>query len=149
MTRMEWNVAGPPDVDIENGFFFSADTLAELAGKIVNKFYEDYPMPAAILEETVARYNSFVDSGVDEDFGRETPQFKIQTPPFYAAWATPAAHDTLSGIWVNGKFQVLDILGTVIPGLYAVGESATGQGMHGHGKNISSAYAVSTNIIEA
>ncbi len=149
VTRMEWNVAGPPDVDIENGFFFSADTLAELAGKIVNKFYEDYPMPAAILEETVARYNSFVDSGVDEDFGRETPQFKIQTPPFYAAWATPAAHDTLSGIWVNGKFQVLDILGTVIPGLYAVGESATGQGMHGHGKNISSAYAVSTNIIEA
>ncbi len=146
--RVGWNVSGPPDVDIENGFFFSGDTLAELAEKIVNKFYEDYPMPAANLEETVARYNSFVDSGVDEDFGREAPQFKIQTPPFYAAWATPAAHDTLSGVWVNGKFQVLDIHGEVIPNLYAVGEVATGQGMHGHGKNISSAYAVATIIVE-
>ncbi len=148
VARQEWNVTGSPDVDIENGYFYSADTLAELAAKIVNKFYEGYPMPPANLEETVARYNSFVDSGVDEDFGRETPQFKIQTPPFYAAWATPAGHDTLSGIWVNGKFQVLDVNGGVIPGLYAAGESATGQGMHGHGKNISSAYAVATNIVE-
>ena len=147
VARQEWNVTGSPDVDIENGYFYSADTLAELAAKIVNKFYEGYPMPPANLEETVARYNSFVDSGVDEDFGRETPQFKIQTPPFYAAWATPAGHDTLSGIWVNGKFQVLDVNGGVIPGLYAAGESATGQGMHGHGKNISSAYAVATNIM--
>ena len=148
VARQEWNVAGPPDVDIENGYFFSGNTLAELAENIVNKFYEGYPMPAANLEETVARYNSFVDSGVDEDFGRENPQFKIQTPPFYAAWATPAGHDTLSGIWVNGKFQVRDIHGEPIPGLYAAGESATGQGMHGHGKNISSAYAAATNIME-
>jgi hypothetical protein len=148
VTRMGWNVSGPPDVDIENGFFFSGNTLAELAANIVNKLYEDYPMPAANLEETVARYNSFVDSGVDEDCGREVCEFKLQTPPFYAAWATPAAHDTLSGIWINGKFQVLDTLGEVIPHLYAVGESATGQGMHGHGKNVSSAYAASTNMVE-
>ena len=146
--RMGWDVSGPPSVDIEEGYFFSADTLAELAENIVNKFYEDYPLPAANLEETVERYNSFVDSGVDEDFGRENPSFKIEKPPFYAAWATPAGHDTLSGIWVNGKFQVLDKDGIVIPNLFAVGEVATGQGMHGHGKNISSAYAVATNIVE-
>ncbi len=148
VARMGWDVSGPPSVDIEQGYFFSADTLAELAQKIVNKFYEDYPMPAANLEETVARYNSFVDSGVDEDFARENPSFKLEKPPFYAAWATPAGHDTLSGIWTNGKFQVLDKDEMVIPNLYAVGEVATGQGMHGHGKNISSAYAVATNIVE-
>ena len=96
----------------------------------------------------MARYNSFVDSGVDEDFARENPSFKLEKPPFYAAWATPAGHDTLSGIWTNGKFQVLDKDEMVIPNLYAVGEVATGQGMHGHGKNISSAYAVATNIVE-
>ncbi len=146
--RMEWDVSGPPSVDIEGGYFYSADTLAELADVIVNKFYEDYPLPAANLEETVERYNAFVDSGVDEDFGRENPSFKIEKPPFYAAWATPAGHDTLSGIWVNGKFQVLDASGMAIPNLFAVGEVATGQGMHGHGKNISSAYAVATNIME-
>ena len=31
---------------------------------------------------------------------------------------------------------------------YAVGEAATGQGMHGPGKNISSAYAAAVNIVE-
>jgi len=144
--RAKWSVSGPPDVDISNGYFFSGDTLAELAGKIVNKFYENYQMPAANLEETVSRYNSFVDTGVDADFGRKTPQYKIQTPPFYAAWATPAPHDTLAGVKVNGKFQVLDIHNEVIQSLYCVGESASGQAMHGHGKNVSTGYTAGTNV---
>src|SRR5277367_3063508 len=54
----------PPQVDIATGFFFSADRLADLAEKIVMK-HQRVPMPAANLEETVARYNSFVESGVD------------------------------------------------------------------------------------
>jgi hypothetical protein len=144
--RVGWNVSGPPDVDIENGYFFSGDSLAELADKIVNKFYETYGMPASNLEETVSRYNSFVETGVDTDFGRENPLYKIRTPPFYAAWATPAPHDTLAGVRVNGSFQVLDIQGEVIPSLYCVGESASGQAMHGHGKNVSSGYAAGTNV---
>ena len=144
--RARWSVSGPPDVDIANGYFFSGSTLAELAGKIVNKFYETYKMPVANLEETVSRYNSFVDTGVDTDFGRKNSQYKIQTPPFYAAWATPAPHDTLAGVKVNGKFQVLDIHNEVIPSLYCIGESASGQAMHGHGKNVSTGYAAGTNV---
>lgn len=144
--RAKWSVSGPPDVDIAQGYFFSGDTLAELAGKIVNKFYENYQLPAANLEETVSRYNSFVDTGVDTDFGRENPQHKIQTPPFYAAWATPAPHDTLAGVKVNGKFQVLNIHNEVIPSLYCIGESAGGQAMHGHGKNVSTGYTAGTNV---
>ena len=144
--RMKWSVSGPPDVDITNGYFLSGSTLAELASKIVNKFYESYKMPAANLEKTVSRYNSFVDTGVDTDFGRKNPQYKIQTPPFYAAWATPAPHDTLAGVRVNGKFQVLDIHNEVIPNLYCIGESASGQAMHGHGKNVSTGYAAGTNV---
>ena len=144
--RAEWSVSGPPDVDLAKGYFFSGSTLAELASKIVNKFYETYKMPAANLEKTVSRYNSFVDTGVDTDFGRKNPQYKIQTPPFYAAWATPAPHDTLAGLKVNGKFQVLDIYNEVIPSLYCIGESASGQAMHGHGKNVSTGYAAGTNV---
>lgn len=144
--RAKWSVSGPPDVDIAQGYFFSGDTLAELAGKIVNKFYENYQLPAANLEETVSRYNSFVDTGVDTDFGRKNPQHKIQTPPFYAAWATPAPHDTLAGVKVNGKFQVLNIHNEVIPSLYCIGESAGGQAMHGHGKNVSTGYTAGTNV---
>ena len=52
---------------IAEGFFFSANTLEELAGKIRMK-YQRMPMPPANLDETVARYNSFVDTGVDADF---------------------------------------------------------------------------------
>ena len=90
--REKWEPK-PPFVDIESGFFFSADTLAELAAKILMK-YQRVPMPPANLEETVARYNSFVDSGRDADFGKPTPRYKIAKPPFYAAWSTPVMHDT-------------------------------------------------------
>jgi succinate dehydrogenase/fumarate reductase flavoprotein subunit len=88
-------------------------------------------MPPKALEETVARYNSFVDSGVDEDFDKPTPQYKIQTPPFYAAWATPVIHDTRAGLRINAQCQVVDFSGNVIPGLYCGGESAGGFSMHG------------------
>ena len=92
VAREKWTPA-PPKVDVERGFFFSAETLSELARRIVMK-YQRVPMPSANLEATVARYNSFVDTGVDVDFGKPKPQFKIARPPFYAAWATPMVHDT-------------------------------------------------------
>ena len=68
-------------------------------------------MPSGNLEATVARYNSFVDSGVDADFEKPKPTFKIQTPPFHAAWATPVVHDTYAGLRINMKCQVLDFHG--------------------------------------
>src|SRR5271166_4530675 len=88
--------------------------------------YQRVPMPPANLEETVARYNSFVDSGIDEDFGKLKPLYKIAKPPFYAAWATPVVHDTRAGLRISAKCQVIDMNGEVIPGLYCGGESAGG-----------------------
>jgi hypothetical protein len=127
--REDWTVE-PPHVDIAGGYFFIGDTLAELAGKINNK-YQRKPMPGNALEETVTRYNSFVDGGKDLDFGKPTPKYKIQTPPFYAAWATPVAHDCRSGVRINSKCEVVDMDGKVIAGLYCGGESAGGFGLHG------------------
>ena len=75
-------------------------------------------MKGETLRATVERYNSFVDAGKDADFGKPTPKYKIQTPPFYAAWATPNVHDTRSGLRINAKCQVMDMNGQVIPGLY-------------------------------
>ncbi|MCL2631689.1 MAG: FAD-dependent oxidoreductase, partial [Coriobacteriia bacterium] len=49
---------GPPDIDWEDGFIFKADTLEELADKVVNRHYEQHKMPAANLAATVARYNT-------------------------------------------------------------------------------------------
>lgn len=128
VTREKWDPK-PPNVDL-NGWFFSADTLAELAGEIKNP-YQKQPMSGSTLEETVAKYNSHVDMGKDQEFGKPTPMYKIQKPPFYAAWSTPILHDTLTGLKINTKCQVIDTHGQVIPGLYAAGETAGGFALHG------------------
>ena len=126
--REHWKPT-PPNVDL-NGFFFRADTIAELAKSIVNP-YQFQPVPSGALEETVARYNSFVDMGSDPDFKRPTPMYKIQAPPFYAAWSTPILHDSCTGLKINSKCQVMDVHSQVIPGLYCAGESAGGFALHG------------------
>ena len=120
----------PPNVDVDAGFFFSADSIADLAGRIVMK-HQRLPMPPQSLADTVARYNSFVDAGTDADFGKPRPLYKIEKPPFYAAWATPVIHDTRAGLRINARCQVIDMNGDVIPGLYCGGESAGGFSMHG------------------
>ena len=120
----------PPHVDIAAGFFFAANRLADLAEKIVMK-HQRVKMPPANLEETVARYNSFVESGVDADFGKPKPLYKVAKPPFYAAWATPVVHDTRAGLRIDAKCQVIDMNGKIIPGLYCGGESAGGFSQHG------------------
>ena len=129
--REGWKVT-PPHVD-PDGYFFKANTLAELATAIRNE-YQAKPMKGSVLEATVARYNSMVDGGGDMDFGKPAPKYKIQTPPFYAAWATPIVHDTRAGLRINAKCQVIDMTGKVIPGLYCAGESAGGFNQHGMGR---------------
>ena len=126
--REKWDPK-PPKVD-PDGYFFSADTLAELAGKIKNP-HQRQPMSGAALTETVARYNSFVAEGVDKDFKKKTPMHKIEKPPFYAAWSTPILHDTLTGLRTTTDSQVVDMRGEVIPNLYCAGETQGGFAQHG------------------
>ncbi len=129
VAREKWQTK-PPYVDIDAGFFFEAATIEELAAKIKMK-YQRVPMPPEALAATVALYNNFVVDGVDSDFGKPKPLYKIEKPPFYAAWATPVVHDSRAGLRINAKCQVVDLKGAVIPGLYCAGESAGGFSMHG------------------
>lgn len=146
--REEWTVT-PPAVDVANGMFFTAPTIGELARRLnANKHQAKYPMSPQALEASVARYNGFVDSGRDDDFGKPTPKYKIQTPPFYAAWATPILHDTYTGLRVNGRWQVVDIWGKTIPGFYCAGESASGFIQHGVGKCIVAGYVAATDAMQ-
>jgi succinate dehydrogenase/fumarate reductase flavoprotein subunit len=142
VARNKW-IVEPPHVD-PDGYFFSANTLAELAAKIKSEF-QAKPMKGEVLEATVARYNSFVDKGRDEDFGKPTPKFKIEKPPFYAAWGTPNVHDTRSGLRINARCQVLDMNGQLIPGLYCAGESAGGFNQHGLGRCTTQGFIAGTN----
>jgi urocanate reductase len=128
VAREKWKPE-PPHVDRE-GYFFSADTIPELAASIKNP-YQKAPISGAALQETVNRYNGFVAAGADSDFKKPTPLYKIEKPPFYAAWTTPILHDTLTGIRTNTDSQVIDIRGEVIPGLYCAGESQGGFAQHG------------------
>jgi hypothetical protein len=145
VAREEWQVT-PPYVD-PDGYFFRGQTLAELADAIRNP-YQTLPMDGATLEATVARYNNFVDAGADADFGKASPQRKIQTPPFYAAWATPLVHDARAGLRINAKCQVLDLQGQVIPGLYCGGESAGGFNQHGLGRCTAQGYIAGTYAVD-
>jgi hypothetical protein len=135
--RQEWDIE-PPVTDPL--YFFGADTLSELASKLSKNPYQKVQMPPHNLETTVKRYNSIVEFGHDVDFERPSPKYRIETPPFYAAWAGPVVHDSYAGLRINMKCQVIDIRGQVIPGLYCGGESAGGCSQHGVGRCTTQSY---------
>jgi succinate dehydrogenase/fumarate reductase flavoprotein subunit len=143
VARESWDPT-PPNVDIEAGFFFSANSLAGLASAIKMQ-YQRVPMPPDNLEKAVTRYNSFVDSGVDADFGKPKPLHKIAKPPFYAAWATPNVHDTRAGLRISARCEVMDMNGAVIAALYCGGESAGGFSQHGLARATCQGFIAGTN----
>lgn len=138
-----------PAVDRAGGYFFSGETLEELAGQLANNIYQLRPMPGDVLRATVERFNSFVDSGVDEDFGRTNLQFKIARAPFYAAWSTPVLHDSYTGLRGDSNCQVVDTLGKTIEGLYVAGESLGGIKQHGLGRCIVTGRVAAKECVKA
>jgi succinate dehydrogenase/fumarate reductase flavoprotein subunit len=128
--RGGWNLDYPYTAD--NLHFFEADTIEELEDRIMAHPHSRVRMTN--LRETVDRWNSFVDNGEDGDFEREAGMHKIDTPPFYAATVKIVWHDSYGGLRVNGKMQVIDLEGKVIPGLYSGGEASGGGTQHGLGR---------------
>ncbi len=114
-----------------------ADSLEELA--------QAAGLPAETLVRTVERYNRMLVDGVDEDFGRfghggvpydlapgwQEGPIPLDTPPFYALSLYPLARKSMGGVAIDADAQVLDRDGSVIPGLYAVGELAGFGGING------------------
>lgn len=137
INREGWAI-GPPFTDPL--YFFGANTLTELSSKLSQNPYQKSEMPSENLEATVARYNSIVEFGHDVDFERPNPTYKIEVPPFYAAWAGPVVHDSYAGLRINMKCQVVDTQGRVVPGLYCGGESAGGSSQHGTGRCTTQGY---------
>lgn len=114
--KSHWDTSYP---QCEKGFAFDAETVEELAAKLGG---------APHLAETVAKYNKFVDQKKDEDFGKPENLLKkkLETGPFHAVQVVLFAHNFTGGLRINENAQVLDILGRVILGLYAAGETAGG-----------------------
>jgi len=114
-TKNHWTPTPPT---VEPNMAFSASTWADLANAI--------SVPADALTNAVTKYNLYVDQKADPDFKKARIYLtnKIATPPFYAVAVSLQVHDTMGGLPINAKAQVLDIYGKVIPGLYAAGEVA-------------------------
>ncbi len=133
----------------DNGYFFKADTIEDLAERIYAG-HEFQRVPLSYLAETVATWNGYVEAGADPEFEREAdaPMNRIATPPFYALSIMVIWHDSYGGLRVNGRQQVVDMQGQVIPGLYAGGEAVGGFNKHGLGKGHVHGYIVGTNAVE-
>ncbi|MGV8084139.1 MAG: FAD-dependent oxidoreductase [Coriobacteriia bacterium] len=112
-------------VELEKGYVFKANTVAELAALI--------KVDPATLVKTLDNYNAMILAGKDTEFGRTIgwkPEAGVKKAPFYAAKMLPTTPDTAGGLVVNTDMQVLDPFDKVIPGLYAAGTNAAG--WHGY-----------------
>jgi hypothetical protein len=141
--RTGWELRYPYVSD--NGYFFKADSIEALADRIAQG-HEFQRVPLKYLVETVATWNRYVDSGTDPEFEREAdaPMYPVATPPFYALSIMVVWHDSYGGLRVNGRQQVIDTRGQVIPGLYAGGEAVGGFNKHGLGKGHVHGYIAGT-----
>lgn len=83
-------------------------------------------MQPEVLEDTIKKYNSYVDQGADPEFGKSAFNLKCKVAPFYATPRKPAIHHTMGGLKIDTDARVIDQKGSVIKGLYAAGEVAGG-----------------------
>lgn len=97
------------------GYFASADTLEELAGKI------DVDKEAFL--KTMKDYQAYTKAGKDEEFGKKITE-SIDTGKFYAALVTPSLQTTHGGVKVDDQGRAISTEGQVIPGLYAAGSTS-------------------------
>jgi fumarate reductase flavoprotein subunit len=79
------------------------------------------------LQSTVNEYNSSCDTGYDEPFLKERRfLMPLRTPPFYAVMCHQAFLDTIGGIRINHRMEVVTDHDRPIPGLYAAGVDTGG-----------------------
>ncbi len=100
-----------------------ADSIADLAGKI--------DVPAEVLEETVSKYNSYVEAQSDPEFGRTLFANPIEDGPYYAMIQRVGIYPTVGGLKIDAEARVLNTSGEPIPGLYAAGDVTGGVSTNG------------------
>jgi succinate dehydrogenase/fumarate reductase flavoprotein subunit len=115
---------------LADGYLKQGQTLADLAQQL--------NVPAAQLQATVERFNTFADNGIDEDFQRGTTDYQrangdatwhgpnpclgaLREGPFYAIALYPGDIGASTGLVTDGDARVLNAQGVAIDGLYAVG----------------------------
>lgn len=102
-------------IEAGNRHVFVAETIKELA--------EQMGVDSVRLQTTIDLYNGYCEKGHDAQFAKN-PKFlhPVKEGKFYAMRNLCSAYQTIGGINVNGKTEVLKKDSTVIPGLYAAGD---------------------------
>jgi flavocytochrome c len=104
------------EAGLKNGAIKKYNTLEEVA--------KTYNIPLQPFLAEIARWNSFVTKGKDDDFnckiGKDAKP--LGTPPFYVVRLWPKVHHCMGGLVTNTKAQVLNQDFEPIKGLYAAGE---------------------------
>jgi fumarate reductase flavoprotein subunit len=102
-----------------------ADTIEALAEKI--------GAPPDALAETVKRYNEFCKNGLDSEFKKDPKNLiPLGDGPYLAIYGQRFSEAAFGGVRVTPKCEATREDGTVIPGLYAVGDATSA--MHGRGE---------------
>ena len=120
-----------PQRYFDNGYVCRAATIQSLASQI--------GVDEAALAGTLERFNAFARSGKDSDFQRGESAYDryygdptvkpnpnlapLQKPPFYAVKMWPGDLGTKGGLVTDEWARVLRTDGTIIAGLYAVGNT--------------------------
>ncbi len=98
---------------LEQGVFFKADTLEEVANH--------YDIDPVALQATLDKYNEGIANNNDE-FGREYGMQEMHEGPWFILKGSPTVHHTMGGIKITPNAEVVDTEGNIIEGLYAAGE---------------------------
>jgi succinate dehydrogenase/fumarate reductase flavoprotein subunit len=117
---------------VQAGYLFEGRTIAELAART--------GVDGDALAGTIARYNRYAETGIDEEFGRGTSELnrfngdpsakpnpclrRIGPGPYYAVAVWPSDLAGSAGLRVDTTGRVLRSDGSVVSGLYAVGTDA-------------------------
>jgi hypothetical protein len=97
-----------------------ADSLEALADKL--------GIPADAFLDEVSKYNSYADGSASDPFGKDKSLIKpiSSTGPYVAILGAGYYYGTCGGLNIDVDMQVLDVNGSVIPGLYATGQESSG-----------------------
>lgn len=116
---------------LREGFLLKADSIPDLAQRC--------GLDPAALQQTIDRFNTMCDAGVDQDFHRgeagydryysdhtvkPNPTMRaLRKGPFYAIRVYPGDLGTKGGLVTDTGARVLDADGQPIPGLFAAGNT--------------------------
>jgi len=107
------------DQSVADGTTWKGETIEELAKAI--------GVDPTVLAETVADYNDACDKGFDPQFYKPAEYLRpVRKGPFYAVDMAAGVLTTTSSVRVNGNLQATDEFYRPIPGLYCVGQEASG-----------------------